>query len=50
MAETNNPKDQAPRTNQMTGKIPLVETAERLRRAECVTKGGQYKGRECFKR
>lgn len=54
MAEKNNPNDQLPRTQKLgesqakvCNEIPLVESARRLRMAECSAKGGEYRGGKC---
>ena len=51
MAEYNNGKDQAPRTQNLGKRetIPLVEKQRRLRPAECAAKGGSYEGGVCYK-
>ena len=53
MAEKNNPRSQDSRPMEDEEKrqtIPLVETAERLRQAECIAKGGStYMNGMCYK-
>lgn len=48
MAETNDKKDQEPRSDRKKI-IELVEKQERLRIAECYAKGGTYTNGSCHR-